>query len=695
MLNATFQRILRGISAHREIELWNRGFLSWDDFEKAEVLQTSLFSNLDQGEESGVFARARRALKASDAGYFADLLDRREHYRILLSFPEKVIFLDIETTGLSRYYDTITLIGWHYRGEYNVFTQGDDETPLREALADACTVVTFNGSLFDLPFLRQSFINLPLPPVHVDLRFLAKRADLAGGQKLIEEEVGFRRPVRLSGIKGEAAPILWHQYRRGNIDSLKLLVEYNYYDIVGMKFILDKVVERLLRKNNVPSTIRKDIPQFFLRKEAGLPAAKKVHPMLISMSYRPYIGHSRPQITMSQLAVGRTRPFRVVGIDLTGSESRPSGWCLLDGAEAVTHIINNDDEIIAQTLATKPHLVSIDSPLSLPKGRQSVFDDDPGRKEHGIMRYCERLLKKRGINVYPALIPSMQRLTARGIRLASSLRRMGVPVIESYPGAAQDIMGIPRKRASLDMLREGLAEFGITGPFLGKPVSHDELDAITSAAIGVFFWSGKFEALGCDEEEALIIPDLHIDAKSWQERVVIGISGHIAAGKTTVARFFESNGFHYTRYSMVLAALMQSQGKEISRPALQHFGDAIYNERGQRWLGRKLMDTLPKKGNIVIDGLRFADDYAFLIEMFGPAFRHVHVETSEQIRKTRFEMREAGGMSFQEAELHPVEQHIQVLRTLAHEVITNNGTVQDLYSHIAGLLPFPYEAVEV
>jgi dephospho-CoA kinase len=107
------------------------------------------------------------------------------------------------------------------------------------------------------------------------------------------------------------------------------------------------------------------------------------------------------------------------------------------------------------------------------------------------------------------------------------------------------------------------------------------------------------------------------------------------------------------------------------------------------------MDTLPKKGNIVIDGLRFADDYAFLIEMFGPAFRHVHVETSEQIRKTRFEMREAGGMSFQEAELHPVEQHIQVLRTLAHEVITNNGTVQDLYSHIAGLLPFPYEAVEV
>jgi uncharacterized protein YprB with RNaseH-like and TPR domain/predicted nuclease with RNAse H fold/dephospho-CoA kinase len=692
MLNATFQRILRGISAHREIELWNRGFFSWDDFERTEILQATLFSNSDQGEESGVFGRARRALKANDASYFASLLDRREHYRILLSFPEKVLFLDIETTGLSRYYDVITLIGWHYRGEYNVFTQGGDETPLREALADACTIVTFNGSLFDLPFLRQSFMDLPLPPVHVDLRFLAKRADLAGGQKLIEEEIGFRRPVRLSAIKGESAPILWHQYRKGNIDSLKLLVEYNYYDILGMKFILDKVVERLLRKNNVPSTIRKDIPQFFLKTEAGPSAAKRAHPVLSRLSYRPYIGRVRPQITMSQLAVGETDTFRVVGIDLTGSESRPSGWCLLDGSEATTRTINSDNDLIVQTLASKPHLVSIDSPLSLPSGRKSVFDDDPGRKEYGIMRYCERLLKKRGINVYPALIPSMQRLTARGIRLATVLRSLGVPVIESYPGAAQDIMGIPRKRASLEMLREGLAEFGINGSFLGAPVSHDELDAITSAAVGVFFWSGKFESLGCDEEEALIIPDLEIDAKPWCERIVIGISGHIAAGKTTAARFFESNGFHYTRYSKVLAALMQSRGKDISRPALQHFGDAIYNEHGQRWLGRKLMETLPKNGNIVIDGLRFADDYAFLVEMFGPAFRHVHVEASEQIRKTRFETREASGMSFQEAQLHPVEQHIQVLQPLAYEVISNNGTILELQSRIAHLLP--REAVE-
>ena len=123
-----------------------------------------------------------------------------------------------------------------------------------------------------------------------------------------------------------------------------------------------------------------------------------------------------------------------------------------------------------------------------------LADDDPGRDEFGIMRKCERILKGRGVNVYPSLIPSMQRLTERGIRLASHFRALGIPVIESYPGAAQDIMDIPRKRAGLEHLVTGLADFGLKGAFEKNGASHDELDAITSAIVGLFFWSGKFEA---------------------------------------------------------------------------------------------------------------------------------------------------------------------------------------------------------
>jgi predicted nuclease with RNAse H fold len=108
-------------------------------------------------------------------------------------------------------------------------------------------------------------------------------------------------------------------------------------------------------------------------------------------------------------------------------------------------MVGTDDEMVARVIAISPALVSVDSPLSVPFGRTRVEDDDPGRSEFGIMRRCERELKRRGINVYPCLLPSMQGLTRRGMRLATRLRRLGIPVIESYPGAAQDIMGIPRK----------------------------------------------------------------------------------------------------------------------------------------------------------------------------------------------------------------------------------------------------------
>jgi predicted nuclease with RNAse H fold len=100
----------------------------------------------------------------------------------------------------------------------------------------------------------------------------------------------------------------------------------------------------------------------------------------------------------------------------------------------------------------------------------------------------------------------MRKLTERGMRLAHALREHDVEVIESYPGAAQDIMRIPRKKSSLDDLRYGLAAFGLRGKFVDGEASHDELDAITSAVVGYFFLTGDVEALGNPSEDYLIIP---------------------------------------------------------------------------------------------------------------------------------------------------------------------------------------------
>jgi len=89
------------------------------------------------------------------------------------------------------------------------------------------------------------------------------------------------------------------------------------------------------------------------------------------------------------------RNIKIVGVDLTGSEERATGVALLRNNKVETLRINTDDDMMDYIIKSKPDLVSIDSPLSLPIGRISVFDDDPGRDEFGILRICERVLKKR------------------------------------------------------------------------------------------------------------------------------------------------------------------------------------------------------------------------------------------------------------------------------------------------------------
>ena len=181
-----------------------------------------------------------------------------------------------------------------------------------------------------------------------------------------------------------------------------------------------------------------------------------------------------------------------VGIDLTGSQIKPSGWAHLDGCRATTALLSTDAELVAATLAANPAVVSLDSPLGLPRL--------PGT----ILRDAERELMALRIGVYPCLLPSMVRLTHRGIALKQTIEAHGIPVIEGFPGSAQDALGIPRKKTDLAGLRQGLIDYGLKLP--SRTLKHDELDAITAALVGQFWLSGEYHAFGNDEEGPIITP---------------------------------------------------------------------------------------------------------------------------------------------------------------------------------------------
>ncbi|PHJ61573.1 hypothetical protein VF14_09160 [Nostoc linckia z18] len=682
MLLSTFQH-LKGIGSKTENELWRSGIVSWDDWELKQATQLSIFDiNTDNSRKSFIQA-SRKAIEDENADFFADKLPSSEYYRIALTFPQKTMFLDIETTGLSRHYNNITLVGWSMDSKYKVYIQGEDDYSFRQALTQAKVLVTFNGSLFDIPFICKEFQDLKLPKTHIDLRFLAKRVGLEGGQKKIEKLLGVKRPSNLLDIEGDSAPLLWYKYCRGDSESLRLLISYNHADIEGMKSIFDDVISRLIKKHQIPLDISASI-HYFAANPSPLQWNKgksKSNPEGISIPAPKEKQCS--SILLKDIAdIKDLSKLKIVGIDLSGSENRASGWSVLEGDYVLTKRLNTDSELINATLDVKPTLVSIDSPLSLPIGRVSVEDSDPGRQLYGITRFCERILKKRGINVYPSLIRSMQNLTARGIRLAKYFRGQGIPVIESYPGAAQDIMNIPRKKASIELLKIGLSEFGVKGEYTEQPVSHDELDAITSAIVGVFFWNGKFEALGNVEEEYLIIPDVNSCQSTWKNRIVIGFSGSMAVGKTTAGNLLKSRGFHYARYSLVLEDILNEQGIKPTRETLQQIGTEVNQKLGQRWLCKKLLEKLPKNSDIVIDGLRFPEDYAFWQETFGSSFLHIHITSPLESRMDRYIARGGEAEEFVIANSQLTEQNISHLADLAHILIVNDKTAEEFSSAI-------------
>jgi predicted nuclease with RNAse H fold len=80
----------------------------------------------------------------------------------------------------------------------------------------------------------------------------------------------------------------------------------------------------------------------------------------------------------------------VVGLDLSGVETRPSGFCTLHGTKAVTSLLYTNDEILTSVHAASPQIIAIDAPLSLPPGRKSI------EQRTGVhLRECDKKLLRR------------------------------------------------------------------------------------------------------------------------------------------------------------------------------------------------------------------------------------------------------------------------------------------------------------
>ncbi len=175
---------------------------------------------------------------------------------------------------------------------------------------------------------------------------------------------------------------------------------------------------------------------------------------------------------------------RIIGVDLAGVSTRPTGLAMLYQNTIETNVFHTDFEILEFCTMVRPQIVAIDAPLSKPS-------------EKGL-RECDRILIRRGLRVFPPFFGGMRKLTERGIRLARVLKRKNIEVIEVHPKTSGILLFNSKNR---DVWVKQITRLGFK---IEKKMTVHEVDAVLAALTGWLYVRGKTESVG--KKAKIIVP---------------------------------------------------------------------------------------------------------------------------------------------------------------------------------------------
>ena len=179
------------------------------------------------------------------------------------SFAEDTCFFDIETTGLSPS-TYVFLCGMMYaRGGRFAIEQAfardySEEAAMlryvREVLGRFRGLVTYNGTSFDVPFVKTRMavarIEYDGPRDHVDLLFPARQRykGVLPDCRLETIERHMRGVSREGDIPGSEIPDAYHEFvRTGDARKIKRILHHNRMDLLAMVGLFNGLVTRQTR----------------------------------------------------------------------------------------------------------------------------------------------------------------------------------------------------------------------------------------------------------------------------------------------------------------------------------------------------------------------------------------------------------------------------------------------------------------
>lgn len=207
-----------------------------------------------------------------------DIINYEDPYKPSIYNRTDDIYLDIETTGLKRNSDYAWVIGAAFVQEDKIESKQifikskDDEKEsllyLNELLKNKQRIVTFNGNIFDIPFLNERAaaygVTLNFPQEQYDLyelirkhnKFLMiRRINLKTAEK-------FMRIERNDPLAGKETLTLYKTYVETGYDYLKKsLLNHNYYDIKNLPPLMN--VNAVIKNYNTLYDTRFVINDFY------------------------------------------------------------------------------------------------------------------------------------------------------------------------------------------------------------------------------------------------------------------------------------------------------------------------------------------------------------------------------------------------------------------------------------------------
>jgi dephospho-CoA kinase len=163
---------------------------------------------------------------------------------------------------------------------------------------------------------------------------------------------------------------------------------------------------------------------------------------------------------------------------------------------------------------------------------------------------------------------------------------------------------------------------------------------------------------------------------------IIGIVGHIRAGKTTASAYLVKNyGYKLASNSDVLREIATKIGLPHDRETLKRLGDAVFSSLGNDAIARHRIKN--SESYIVVDGIRYPEEIEAyseeptfrLIGMFAPIeTRHQRAIATAKDGKDRLQTLD----EFGQLDLARSEECVPEIMKGAHKIIVNDMGIDGL-----------------